>query len=203
MSVSPFQAKIIDKEEVEGKGRFVKLHKITYLDPKGEKRPWESAERTTRKGEIDAVAVFSIIKNQDGTKETALISQFRPPTGKVVLELPAGLVDAGETPEQAAIRELHEETGLIGKAISTSPITYNDCGMSNSNMRLVLVEVDKSLPENQNPKPKPDEGEFIDLHLVPTTKLMDFIFEFDKKGGTICSRLYHIAQGLQFAITGF
>jgi 8-oxo-dGTP pyrophosphatase MutT (NUDIX family) len=42
-----------------------------------------------------------------------LEKQYRPPLGKMVIEVPAGLVDAGESPEEAAVRELREETGYI------------------------------------------------------------------------------------------
>ncbi len=37
---------------------------------------------------------------------------------KVVLALPKGLVDPGEKPEQAALREVHEETGVVATAIA-------------------------------------------------------------------------------------
>ena len=42
--------------------------------------------------------------------------QFHPPIGKVCIEVPAGLIDAGETPEECAVRELKEETGYVGVA---------------------------------------------------------------------------------------
>ena len=42
--------------------------------------------------------------------------QFRPPIDKLVIEVPAGLVDEGETVEESAVRELREETGYVGVA---------------------------------------------------------------------------------------
>jgi len=43
--------------------------------------------------------------------EVLLIRQYRYATGEVLFELPAGLIDEGESPEVAARRELTEETG--------------------------------------------------------------------------------------------
>jgi ADP-ribose pyrophosphatase len=57
--------------------------------------------------------------------ELLLQKQFRPPIGKIVIEIPAGLIDEGETPEECAVRELQEETGFIGIAEETSTVMYN------------------------------------------------------------------------------
>ncbi len=57
--------------------------------------------------------------------EIVLQKQYRPPIGKTVIELPAGLIDEGETAEQAAIRELKEETGYVAEVLETSPIMFN------------------------------------------------------------------------------
>ncbi|CAI5524532.1 unnamed protein product, partial [Closterium sp. Naga37s-1] len=41
--------------------------------------------------------------------------EYRHAVGAYVLSLPGGVMDAGETPEQAAMRELEEETGFVGE----------------------------------------------------------------------------------------
>ena len=41
-----------------------------------------------------------------------MVEQFRPAIAMTTLEFPAGAIDEGETPDQAAYREIHEETGF-------------------------------------------------------------------------------------------
>lgn len=42
-----------------------------------------------------------------------------------MIEVPAGLVDEGETAEQSAVRELKEETGYVGQVTESSPLMWN------------------------------------------------------------------------------
>jgi ADP-ribose pyrophosphatase len=55
-------------------------------------------------GGAGVVALFD-----DGT--VALVKQYRHPTGRYLLELPAGRLEPNEPPEQCAARELEEEVG--------------------------------------------------------------------------------------------
>ena len=54
-----------------------------------------------------------------------MTEQYRHGTGKIALEFPAGIIDKGETPEQAALRELQEECGfrLEGRSPTKSGMT--------------------------------------------------------------------------------
>ena len=49
----------------------------------------------------------------DAAGDVVLVEQYRPPIGRVTLEMPAGTIDAGETPHMAVQREVLEETGFL------------------------------------------------------------------------------------------
>ena len=109
-------AKVLRSEPLSDKdAKWVGLRAIYWQDPTGKERKWECADRRTRKGDADAVAICAIIQRPSSEPHILLVSQFRPPVNSSVIEMPAGLIDAGEEGEdgtrRAALRELKEETG--------------------------------------------------------------------------------------------
>ncbi|MGQ9735122.1 MAG: NUDIX hydrolase [Thermaceae bacterium] len=64
-------------------------------------------------------AAFVLPVTEEGT--VYFIRQYRHPTGKYLLEIPAGKVDPGETPLEAAARELMEEVGAKAREFVPLP----------------------------------------------------------------------------------
>ena len=101
--------KILEKKTV-WEGKFLRFVLTTYIDSYGAIREWESFERVNCKG---IVAILPVTDD----KEVLLIRQFRPPVNRYVIEFPAGLNDKGDTLEEAAKRELLEETGYSAREL--------------------------------------------------------------------------------------
>lgn len=99
-----------------------------------------------------------------------LVRQLRPAVGYRILEAPAGGIDAGESPEIAAARELAEETGLVAGRLEYLGGFYTCPGVMDEIAHMFIGHNCTPLP---NP-PCGDEDEEIDLvRLAPQFSLSD------------------------------
>ncbi|KAH8682035.1 NUDIX hydrolase domain-like protein [Xylariales sp. PMI_506] len=186
--------------------RWVTLKKIEYTDQMGKDRTWEVATRKTRgKAGVDAVAMGNILLHPSRPPATLVVIQYRPPLDAFTVEWPAGLIDADETPEEAAVREFKEETGYDCRLISMSPVQAADPGMSDANMKMAMVEV--QLPEGdggdeQQPEQRLEDGEHIQRVIIPLSEFYDRLVEYSKQDRMIvAAKLFHFAHGMHFAQT--
>jgi ADP-ribose pyrophosphatase len=180
--------------------KWIEFQKISWTDDHGKNRTWEAASRTTRGATgVDAVAICPLLIHPSKPTSTMIILQYRPPIGAVCVEFPAGLIDEGETVEEAAVRELREETGYTGHIVEVSPTIATDPGMSTANMQFATVEVDIQEGEEM-PEQHLDEGESIERVILPLSELFDRLMKYSKEGKIVDARLYHWAYGLRFCL---
>lgn len=208
----------VTSEETVFENPWLRLKTIRFLDQQGRARKWTGLERTTTYPTLgsrslaedtdlaavdedetcDAVVVFPFLTSRGSPHQVILIRQFRPPVGKWVVELPAGLIDGGEAPEVAAFRELQEETGYVGsKVLQMGPPMVNDQGITNGKCRLVLMEVKQ---EDQRPDrtQQLEDDEMIQVVHAPLDGLIPWLLARKAKAGdAIDARLYSYALGLQ------
>ena len=98
----------------------------------------------------DAVSCVVILVTPDGDERLLLAYEYRYPAGRLLLGVPAGLIDPRDKEEEnpvlsAAAREIHEETGIvIGKEDTLkviSPLLYSTPGMTDESNALALAVI--------------------------------------------------------------
>ncbi len=69
-----------------------------------------------------------------------LVRQFRYGINDFSLEIPGGVIDAGEDPVAAGVRELSEESGYVGTSVRLLGSVHPNPAMQSNRCHLVLVE---------------------------------------------------------------
>lgn len=98
--------------------KFLNLFKLDALTDSGRpfdyffvsRRKAENVKLLTRDSAAEGVVIYPVLR--DDPEKIVMIRQYRYPLDDYLYELPAGLIDEGETPDAAAVREMKEETGL-------------------------------------------------------------------------------------------
>ncbi|HHW94979.1 MAG TPA: NUDIX hydrolase [Mogibacterium sp.] len=97
--------------------------------------------------------------------------QFRKALERVVLELPAGKIDAGEDPLTAAVRELEEETGYRAGSVKHLLSYFPTCGYSNELLHIYLCR------DLEPGKKNWDDTEFLEILEYEPDEIIDMIIK--------------------------
>lgn len=154
-------------------GKFLQFIRATYTDHHGVTREWEFVERVNCNGLVAIVPVTE-------THEVLLIRQYRPPVNRYVIEFPAGLNDKGDTLEEAARRELLEETGYYAQRI-----TFLTEGLLSSGASGEILSVYLAQDLEFRGATERDETEDIEVIKIPIDTIYDHLPAFQSRGDLI------------------
>jgi ADP-ribose pyrophosphatase len=165
--------------------KWLNLFDVKYVAKSGEEKSWQLATRqiepkcvTGRYDQPDAVVIVPFHK---ATNKLVITREYRIPLNDYEYGFPAGLIDEGESVEQATRRELREETGLnVSRLIKISPPIYSSAGMTDESVAMVYVECEGKPSNTAN-----TEFELIDVLLITPAQAFqmcsDSTLKFDAK----------------------
>jgi ADP-ribose pyrophosphatase len=126
---------------------WLNLFRVTYQLEGSRQRSWTLASRRQvprcASGRFDSPDAVIIAAYHSGHHRLVVIREYRAALAGDEYGFPAGLVEPGERIEEAARRELREETGLrLVRVLETSPPLYSSAGMTDESICLVFAECD-------------------------------------------------------------
>lgn len=154
-----FNEKTISSE-IKYKGKILNLRIDTVESVNGE----STREIVEHSG---GAVVLPLLPN----KNVVMIRQFRKPLERDVLEIPAGKIEQGESPEETAFRELREETGYKANNMTLLTKMYPSVGYSEE---LLYIYLATDLEPGETDF---DENEDIDTYSYHIDDLYEMVME--------------------------
>ena len=157
---------------------------------KGPERYEAALEALGSTGAPDPDAVCIVPLLPDGS--VLLEREFRYPLNSWCVSLPAGLIDAGESLEEAVARELSEETGYrlrddIAPAVRPLPQPgFSSTGLTEENVQVVFAQVEAA------GEARPDSAELIEPFTVARADLRAFLDANQLPIGTRCQLILEL-----------
>lgn len=169
----------LQREEL-ARGSFLKVVRDTVRLPDGGTATREFIQHP------GAVVVVGLL--DDG--QLVLERQYRHPVGRVMIELPAGKLDAGEGGLACARRELLEETGYLAREWAYAGQMHPCIGYSDEFIEIWFA---RGLSQQQR---RLDEGEFLDVITATPQQLLQWCRDGQVTDGKTLSALLWVQNVL-------
>ncbi len=139
-----------------------------------------------------AVMVVPLLEDASGVLQVVLERQFRYPLGRVMVEFPAGKLDAGEDCFHCAQRELREETGYSARQWAHAGVLHPLVAYSTE-----FIDIWFARGLSKGPR-QLDEGELLDVFTATPMQLLDWC----RQGRVTDGKTLTAALWLQNLISG-
>ena len=120
--------------------------------------------------------------------EVVAVKQYRYPIGRVTIEIPAGKLDAGEEPLEAAKRELSEETGVESADIEYMGGLYPSVAYTDE---IIHMYVAKNLVYGQA---HTDDDEFLNVVKIPLKEFAQMVMNGEIQDSKTMAAILKVAR---------
>lgn len=148
-----------NSEKLGYKGKRVKVKELEYL----------RGNQVIYREHVNAGEAVVILPITEDNK-VIMVQEPRTPIEQIILDLPAGMIEPGESPEQAAVRELEEETGYLAKDITFLRAYYPSIGYSDEKIYIYLAT---SFEKTQQHLDETEDINVIELPLKEVIEMLD------------------------------
>ena len=163
------------ESKVTHEGKIVKITVDKLRMPDGS----EAYRETVIRGK-NAAAVLAV--DNDGS--LIFVRQYRHAFGEMLLEIPAGVLEDGEEPEEGVLRELEEETGKKAETLEFLCEMYPTVGYCTEKIQLFIAT---DMTEGQQ---KLDADEFLEIKKYTPEEAVEMIYKGEIKDGKTIAAIF-------------
>jgi 8-oxo-dGTP pyrophosphatase MutT (NUDIX family) len=158
--------------------KIFSLKRVEFESPEGKKALFTLADSRDW-------AIVVAITEKEGELHCVMVRQYRFGADAIFIEFPGGIVEEGEEPEAAVLRELEEETGYrAGRVVRAGRVSPNPAFLTNGLSVFVATDLVRSGTIRR------DEHEDMEVLLLPLAEVRRAMGEGQMANAVMCAGLF-------------